>query len=101
MRLLRRGLPHCKQCGCELEGDEKECPQCYFNPRLKGLRVSMGLFMIVVLAMTALTLLGPIWIGPAPFLIWLALIAFLCSVIVFFISFLATPYRLGGVFTRF
>lgn len=61
----------------------------------------MALFMVVVLAMTALTLLGPIWIGPAPFLIWLAMIAFLLAFVTFVIAFLATPYRLGGVFTRF
>lgn len=101
MSPLRGGLPHCKRCGCELEGDEEACPRCGFNPRMKGLRVSMGLFMIVILSMTALTLLAPIWVGPAPFLIGLAAIAFVLSVVVFLLAFLATPYRLGGVFTRF
>jgi len=101
MSPLRGGVPHCKQCGYELEGNEEECPRCGFNPRLKGLRVSMGLFMVVVLSMTALTLLGPVWIGPAPFLIWLALVAFSLSAVTFLVAFLATPYRLGGVFTRF
>lgn len=95
------GVPHCKRCGFELDGDEEACPRCQFNPRLKGLRVSLGFLMLVVLSMTALMLLAPFWTGPAPYLFNIAALAFVLSFLTFLVSFLATPYRLGSIFTRF
>lgn len=100
MSLFGGGVPHCKRCGCELDGDEEACPRCQFNPRLKGLRVSMGFFMLFVLSITAMALLLPVWTAPGPYLLDLALISFVLSVVIFFISFLATPYRFGSVFSR-
>lgn len=61
----------------------------------------MGLFMIVIVSMTLITLLFPVSNVLAPFLFTLAAIAFVLSVVTFLIAFVATPSRLGSVFTRF
>lgn len=95
------GIPHCKQCGCELEGGEEACPYCKFNPRLKGLRVAMGLLGVFVISMTTIMMLIPFWTGAAPLLLSIGLVSFALALVVFLFSFLATPYRFGWVFTRF
>ena len=96
---FRRGIPHCKRCGVELEGGEQTCPHCRFNPRQKGLRIALGLFMVVVVAMTLLTLSIPLGTGLAPYLFTIAVFAFALSIVTFFLSFLITPYRFGSIFT--
>lgn len=101
MRPITGGTPRCERCQCELEGDELGCPSCGFNPRQIGLRISMGFLMIVVCSMTAIVLSIPVWTGLAPALVGLAAVSFGLSVATFVISFLATPSRLGFVFTRF
>ncbi|WP_459890406.1 hypothetical protein [Halostagnicola bangensis] len=101
MRPFTGGVPHCKRCGCGLEGDEEGCPRCGFNPRQMGLRVSMVFLMVVVVSMSVITLMMPFWTGLAPFLAGLAVVSFGLAVVMFVISFLATPYRLGSIFARF
>lgn len=88
------GLPHCKRCGYELEDGQDTCPRCQFSPKAKGLRVSLVFLLAVVVMMTGVMVL------PAFGLLFvrLAAIAFLLSVLVLTISFVATPYRLGSLF---
>lgn len=95
------GIPHCKQCGCELEGGEETCPRCQFNPRLKGVRLSMILFMVFVLSMTAIITLIPIWTGATSWLLTIGLISFILALVVFLFSLAVTPYRFASLFTRF
>lgn len=95
------GMPYCKRCGFGLEGDEEGCPDCGFNPRQMGLRVSMGFLMVVAVSMTGVMLTAPFWTGLAPLLLGLAAVSFGLSVVTFVVSFLATPYRLGSFFARF
>lgn len=87
---------HCKRCEYELDGGEDICPRCQFSPREKGLRVALVLLMTVAVSMT-ITLLAPT-IGPV--LVYLAVVSFLLSLVVFFVSFLATPHRFGSLFLR-
>ncbi|WP_218818941.1 hypothetical protein [Halorubrum vacuolatum] len=83
-----------------MEGDEEACPKCQFNPKSTGLRVAMGLFMIVVLAMSVTIVAGQLWPTLGRAMIAVSGVAFVLSVVVFFISFLVTPYRFGSVFRR-
>jgi len=79
------GQPHCKQCGCELDGGESICPRCQFSPRQRGLRVALGLVLVMVVSMSIVMVLPSIarpLIGVAG------------------LSFVATPSRLGSVFLR-
>ncbi|AXR80506.1 hypothetical protein [Natrarchaeobaculum sulfurireducens] len=101
MRPFHGRTRHCKRCKCELEGGEEGCPQCGFNPRQTGLRVSMGLLLVVVVSMTVLTFPAAFWTGLEPFLLGLAVISFGLAVLLFLFSFLATPYRLSTVFAWF
>lgn len=87
---------HCKRCEYELEGGESICPRCQFSPRAKGLRVALALLMAVVVSMTLIMFvpgIGRLFIG-------IAAVSFLLSLVAFFISFLATPHRLGSIFLR-
>lgn len=93
---IRGGIPHCKRCGYELEDGKEICPRCQFSPREKGLRVSLALLMVVVILVT-LTMIVP---SIGPLLIRLSALSFVLSVVVFVISFLATPYRFGSLFLR-
>lgn len=97
MLSFTRGRPHCKRCGYDLDGEKEVCPRCQFSPRAKGLRLSLSLLLVVVVSMMVTTVLPAF----SPLLIRLAAVAFLFCVVVFFISFLATPYRLGSLFRRF
>jgi predicted nucleic acid-binding Zn ribbon protein len=90
------GDPHCKRCGADLPSGRQTCPQCNYSPKERGLRISMGFLMAVVVLMT-ITMLLP---GFGPLLVRLAGLAFLLSLVAFVLSFLATPYRLGSLFLR-
>lgn len=96
MRPFGGGIPHCKRCGYELDGSEDTCPRCQFSPREKGLRVSLGFLLIVVITMTVLMFLPQ----HASVLIQFAGLSFLLSLAALVVSFLATPYRLGWLFLR-
>ena len=96
MRPFSGGIPHCKRCGYELDGGEDTCPRCQFSPREKGLRISLALLMVVVIAMTVVMILPQYGIV----LIQLAGLSFLLSLVTLVISFIATPYRLGRFFLR-
>lgn len=100
MVLRREKSPHCKRCGFDLEGGEEECPRCQFNPRLTGLRVSMGFLLLFVVTMTAIMVLLQVVPAVTTYLLVFAIGCFGLAVLTFFVSFLATPYRLGSVFDR-
>lgn len=91
-----RDQPHCKRCDFELDPGKETCPECHYNPREKGIRLSMGFLLIVVVAMT-ITMLAP---GFGPVLIVIAGLAFVLSFATFLLSFLVTPHRLGRLFLR-
>lgn len=101
MGLLSGGLPHCKQCGYELEGGEEECPRCGFNPKMKGLRVSLGFLLVVVVSVTLSMFAPTVFPASGPVLVAAAAIAFPISVVTLFVSFIVTPYRFGRPFTWF
>lgn len=88
---------NCARCEYELDGGESTCPRCQFSPRDRGLRVSLGLLLVVVGAVTTMLFLP----GIGRVLVRIAALSFLLSFLVFFVSFLATPYRLGSLFLRF
>lgn len=93
---FERGVPRCKQCGFELESGADTCPQCQFSPKQKGLRVSLALLMVVVVSISIMMFVPAI----GPLLIRLAALAFILSLLVFLVSFLATPSRFGSLFLR-
>lgn len=88
------GAPHCKRCEYELQGGEETCPQCQYNPRLKGLRIAMGFLMLMVILMTITMVVpqGGVWLVRA------AAVLFVLSLVTFFLSFLVTPSRFGSLF---
>lgn len=99
MRSLLGGVPHCKRCGTEIDGDEDRCSQCGFSPRQMGLRVSLSFLFVVIASMTVV--MTPVSIGVEPYLVLIAGVSFLLAVVMLVVSFVATPYRLGSLFARF
>lgn len=97
---LRGGVePYCKSCGSTIEGTEEVCPHCAFHPRNEGLRYA-GLFMLaVVILFSVVVLIGGTWPILAGYAMVGVYVMFILAVIAFVISFLATPYRLGGLFS--
>ena len=93
---INRGMPTCKQCGYELESGTKTCPRCRYQPKEKGLRVALGLLMIVVVSVTVMMIVP----GIGPLLVRLAALSFLLSILVFLVSMFATPHRFGSLFLR-
>lgn len=93
---LRTGGGRCKRCGYALEGSPDACPQCHFSPKARGLRVSMGFLLGVVVSITLLMFVPQF----ASVLIPAAGLSFLLCILVFFVSFVATPHRLGSLFLR-
>jgi len=88
------GAPNCKRCGHEVESGRDSCPNCYFNPKSKGLRVALLLLLCVIVLMTAVVLLPVLSL----LFVRLAGVAFALSMLVFAVSFVATPYRFGSLF---
>ncbi|WP_418282398.1 hypothetical protein [Halorubrum sp. DTA98] len=101
MRPFTGGIPHCKRCGYEIEGNEERCPGCGFAPRQMGIRVSMAFLLVVVVSMTVVMLVPAFAAEITPVLVALAALSFALAVITFLVSLLATPYRLGSLFSRF
>lgn len=98
MSLFGSGQPYCKSCGSEIEGDEEVCPHCSFHPRNIGLRFA-GMFMLAVaILFTIVIMIGGTWPYIAGYAMAGLYVMFLFAVIAFVISFLATPYRFGGLF---
>lgn len=93
---LGNETPYCKRCDYELPRGKDTCPRCQYSPKNRGLRIALGLLLVVVVAMSVAMFLP----GFGRVLIAVAGLAFLLSFLVFFISFLATPYRLGSLFLR-
>jgi len=96
MSLIRNVERRCKRCEYELDGGEDICPRCQFSPRAKGLRISLGLLLAVVVSMTVLMFVPAI----GPLLVHVAALSFLLSIAMFLVSFLATPHRFGSLFLR-
>lgn len=72
------------------------CPRCQYSPKAKGLRVALGLLLLMVLAITAMMI-----VPQAGFiLIPVAGVSFLLTFVVLVLSFAATPHRLGRLFLR-
>ena len=95
------GLPHCKNCGVEIEGSEEQCPGCGYSPRQLGMKVATVALIgaVTSFALAFITLvLSP---TAGSYLLSGAIVLFLLATVIFFLSLIATPYRLGGVFVRF
>jgi len=90
------GQPHCKQCGYEIDGGETICPRCQYSPRQRGLRVALGLLLVLVVSMSILMVV-PSFAG---LLLGLAALSFVLAFLVVVVSFVATPHRLGSLFLR-
>ena len=88
------GPLHCKRCGHEVERGRDTCRACDYSPKSKGLRVALSLLLVVVVLMTVVMVV-PVY---QLLLIRLAAIAFVVTVVILVISFLATPHRLGSLF---
>lgn len=93
--------PYCKRCGYEIESGKERCPECGYNPRQKGLKLAMGFFLLFVITMTLIILLLQFAPGVTSSLLLLAMLFFALAMLTYFISLLATPYRLGGLFDRY
>lgn len=93
-------MPHCKRCHVEISRTVKECPSCHYSPKDRGLRLSLWCFFIFVLSMIGAQLSLSLDPMIALYLMLLAAIAFFASLLVFIVSMMATPYRLGRLFLR-
>lgn len=96
MSVFGDDVRHCKRCEYELDGGETTCPRCQFSPREKGLRIVLGLLIVVTLSVTAMMIVPII----GPLLVRIAGLSFLLALLVFLFSFLATPHRFGSLFLR-
>lgn len=100
MGLLGDDVPHCKRCGFELEGSEEECPQCEFNPKMKGLQVALSFLLVMVVAVS-LSMFAPTVLPAAgPILVAIAAIAFPLAIVTLLFSFVVSPYRFAALFAR-
>jgi len=88
--------PYCKRCDYELANGRDTCPKCQFSPRNRGLRVALGLLMVVVLGVSVMMVLPSV----GRYLVPVVAVSFLLSVLAFVVSFVATPYRFGSLFLR-
>jgi len=96
MRPIVGGEPYCKQCGYDIDRGESICPRCQFSPRQRGLKIALWLLLAVVVCMSFLIVVPSI----GRVLIGVAAVAFMLSFVMLFVSFVATPYRLGSLFLR-
>ena len=90
---------HCTRCGNHLEEKVEMCPHCSFHPRNEGLRYAGVLMMIVAILMSLVVLGGGTWPYLAAYGMLGVFIVFGLAVIAFVIAFVATPHRLGWLFT--
>lgn len=98
---LFAGMPHCKRCNRELEGDEEACPSCDYSPKQVGLRMATGSLFVVVssVILAQLSLLAVPRAGI--YFIMLGGIAFVFAFCMFCFAMIVTPYRFGAVLKRF
>jgi len=98
MELLDDETPYCKKCEYDLDGNlnRDTCPRCQYSPKNKGLRVSLSFVLVMIVVMTVLMFVPSV----GTFLLPIAALSFLLAVLTLFVSFLATPYRLGSLFLR-
>lgn len=94
------GMPHCKRCKVELEGDEQACPRCGFEPRETGFRLS-GFGMLVLIGSMIGAQISLVTLpGVSIYFLLLAVLGFVFALSMFLLSLLVTPYRFGGLFIR-
>ena len=95
------GMPHCKRCGLELDGDEESCPRCQFNPKQMAMKLAT-VMLIGAIAMIPLAYLS-LFVGPraGPYLVRGSYILFALAAAVFVLGLAVTPYRFGSLFSRF
>lgn len=94
--LLGERTQRCKRCQTEIEGGPDTCPACQYNPKSKGLRVSMALYLVVVLTVMAMMFVPRI----GALLIPVAAVSFVLALVILLVSFAATPHRFGRLFLR-
>lgn len=95
---LSRNIQYCKRCRAEYTGAQRTCPHCSFNPKQRGLRVSLGCFLIFILAMTGAQLSMAIYPPIGGYLLPVAGLGLVLAVVILGLAFLATPHRLGRLF---
>lgn len=96
MGLLNDETPYCKQCEYEMNRQRDTCPRCQYSPKNKGLRVSLGFILVVVVVMSVLMFVPSV----GSYLLPVAALSFFLAIVTLFVSFLATPHRLGSLFLR-
>ncbi len=99
MSIFHPTHPACSNCQADLEGNEEVCPYCGFHPRNEGLKWAGVLLLVVVILYTATIFLAQWDPFIAAYVMVGVFICFFLSFIAFVISFLATPYRFGSLFT--
>lgn len=93
-----QGDPYCKSCGSAIKGSEEICPHCSFHPRNIGLRYAAYFMLGVAILFSFVILTGGNWPHIAGYAMLGVFVLFLFALIVFIISFMATPHRFGGLF---
>lgn len=99
MVLNRNKEIHCHQCGNHLEQSVEMCPHCSFHPRNEGLRYAGILMMLVAILMSIVVLGGGTWPYLAAYGMLGVFLLFGLAVVAFVVAFVATPHRLGWIFT--
>lgn len=94
-------LKLCQRCGFELEGGEESCPSCNFAPKSKGLKVSGYVLLIVPILWIVGILLMPVDSSFTSTLMLVSLVVFFIAALMYIVSMVARPHRLGGLFLRF
>lgn len=96
MGLFDDETPFCRRCEYEMDRQRDTCPRCQYSPKNKGLRVSLGFILVIVVSMTVLMFVPSV----GSVLLPVTALAFLFAVLTLVVSFLATPDRLGSLFLR-
>lgn len=89
---------HCRRCLSTVSVGEKVCPECDFNPKDIGLRITGYLLFLVPLSWVVAMLLEPFVPGLTFNLMAASLGIFVLSAVSFVISMAADPYRFGNLF---
>ncbi len=97
-RLGLGGEKYCKRCATGYTGNPRSCPHCSFNPKQRGLRIALVSFLIVVVSLSAAQVSLLAVPTASRYLAGIAAIAFVITVLVMGLSYLATPHRFARVF---